>query len=348
MTLLEEPPRSLRLRIDRTGIADNWRMLDALSGSAETGAAVKANAYGVGVEAAVPALLAAGARSFFVAHWSEVGAVRTLAAQASVSVLHGVRNDQEAAYARATGAIPVINSLHQAQVWSASGGGPCHLMVDTGINRLGIAPSEIGDPAIRALTIDTLMSHLASADEDSALNALQLQRFREAAAAIPAKRLSLANSAGIARGADFACDLTRPGLALYGGVPHPSLAGRIRQVAFPEAAILQIRHLAPGDSVGYNATWTAQRPTRAATVSIGYADGFLRQMGPDCALQHEGKALPLLGRVSMDMIVVDASDSTAKEGDFLEIPCELPEVSRRSGLSQYEVLTVLGQRFARN
>ena len=344
----DEPPRSLRLRIDRDAIAANWRTLDALSGAAETGAAVKANAYGIGVDAAIPALLSAGARSFFVAHWSEVAPVRKLAPEAALAVLHGVRNVQEAAYARAMRAIPVINSLAQAAIWTQTGGGACHVMIDTGINRLGIAPEEIGDPVIAGLDIDILMSHLASADEESAQNLRQLERFKQASVGLPARRLSFANSAGIARAPDFAFDLTRPGLALYGGVPHPDLAGRISQVAFPEAAILQIRQLSAGDSVGYNATWTAPGPTRAATVSIGYADGLLRQMGAACAVQHKGQLLPVLGRVSMDMIVVDVSGSEAREGDFLEICCNLPELSAKTRLSQYEILTLLGDRFARN
>jgi len=348
MILPDPPQRSLRLRVDRQAIAANWRALDRLSGSAEAGAAVKADAYGLGVDAVVPALRDAGARQFFLAHWSEVPALLAHVPGHAIGLLHGVRNAQEAAYARATGVLPVINSLAQAQLWNDGGGGPCHAMVDTGINRLGLAPGELADPAVQKLEVDILLSHLASADEVSAQNARQLSIFRSAMQAVRAQRLSLANSAGIMLGADYHFDMTRPGLALYGGVAHPALAGRIAQVAFPQAAVIQLRDLKPGDAVGYNATWIADRLTRAATVSIGYADGLLRQMASGCALQHGGHDLPVIGRVSMDMIVVDAGTSGIKEGDFLDLPFDLPKLSQASGLSQYEILTVLGQRFARN
>lgn len=347
MTLPEEPPRSLRLRIDRDALTANWRALDRLSGDAMTGAAVKANGYGLGIHAVVPTLRDAGARQFFLAHWSEVAAVLEHVDGSAISVLHGIRNAEEAAYARATGVIPTINSLRQAALWTQSGGGTCHLMVDSGINRLGLAPSEVGDPAVQALEIDILMSHLASAEEESAQNARQLRIFQDIIPSVRAKRLSLANSAGIMLGAEYCFDLTRPGLALYGGIAQPALSSHISQVAYPQAAIMQTRDLLPGDSVGYNALWTAERPTRVGTVSIGYADGFLRMMGPGSALQHGEHALPVLGRVSMDMTVVDLGNSNAKEGDFLDLPGNLPALSRSSGLSQYEILTLMGQRFDR-
>lgn len=347
MTTPDLPPASLRLRIDAQALAENWRTLDRLSGNARAGAAVKADGYGLGIDSVMPALLQAGARQFFVAHWSEVPGLLAYTNGASIAVLHGVANEREAAFARATRAIPVINSLRQAQIWQATGGGVCHLMVDSGMNRLGLEPGRLGEPIIGQLAVDTLMSHLASADEDSAQNARQLQIFREAAAQIRANRLSLANSAGIALGADYHFDLTRPGLALYGGVPRQELAGRIRQVVHVEAAVLQVRQLRPGDLVGYNAQWQADRPMQAATISIGYADGFLRSRGAASALQHDGRALPIIGRISMDMVIVDCTGIPLQEGDFCSVSYDLPQVSRTSGLSQYELLTVLGRRFER-
>ncbi len=351
MTITEPgnpPPATLRLRIDRQAIAANWRALATLSGTAEAGAAVKANAYGLGVAAAMPALVEAGARTFFVAHWSEVPDVLALAGGGEVAVLHGITGEADAAFARQTGAIPVINSPRQAQLWQDAGGGPCHLMVDTGINRLGIAMEELGHEVIAALDVDMLMSHLASADEDTGQNARQLELFGEAIAQRPARRLSLSNSAGIALGADYGFDLTRPGLALYGGVPRGELEGVIRQAAFPEAAVLQLRQLQPGDMVGYNATFTAPAAMRAATVSIGYADGFLRARGPVTALQYQGHELPVIGRVSMDMVVVDCSQCSAlREGDFVQVPFNLASASNACGISQYELLTTLGSRFER-
>ena len=344
----ELPPPTLRLRLDEDALAANWRALDAMSGAARAGAAVKADAYGLGADKAVPVLRDAGARDFFVAHWSEAPEVVRHVDPAQVSVLHGPVHAEDAAYARAVGVKPVLNSVAQARLWTEAGGGRCDLMVDTGINRLGVPLADIGDPAIAALEIDVLMSHLASADENSALNAVQLARFRGVCEAVPARRRSLANSAGIALGPDFAFDLTRPGLSLYGGVPRSELQGAIRQVAFPQAAVIQVRQLAPGDSVGYNATFTARSPMRAGVVSLGYADGFLRSRGPGGALRHGAARLPLLGKVSMDMVVVDLTQAPeAREGDWLDVPFDLPEVARASGLSQYELLTTLGRRFRR-
>lgn len=342
------PPPTLRLGLDHHALAENWHVLDRLSGGAEAGAAVKANAYGLGVAAVVPTLIEAGARSFFVAHWSEVPAVIAHTSPQSVSVLHGPMNEADVAFARATGVKPVLNSLYQVQLWLRSGGGLCDVMVDSGINRLGLSMHEIGDPSIQMLEIDLLMSHLASADEDSSLNADQLRRFGRAAGAIRAKRLSLANSAGIALGPDYAFDLTRPGLALYGGIPRPELASRIRQVAKPEATILQRRQLQAGDSVGYNAVFTAPRSMPVGVVSLGYADGFLRCWTGKAALQSQGASLPLLGKVSMDMVVIDLTSAPQlREGDWVQIPYDLPEAAQISGMSQYELLTTLGSRYRR-
>jgi alanine racemase len=348
LPMIDPPPASLRLHVDAQALAHNWQTLNRLSGSASAGAAVKADAYGVGVAQVLPPLLAAGARDFFVAHWGEVAAVLKHASPLQLSVLHGVNTASEAAYARALGVRPVINSPDQARLWQAAGGGPCDLMVDTGINRLGVTMADIGDPAIAALDVQVLMSHLASADEDVALNAQQLAKFRDVAQHVPHKALSLANSAGIALGTDYAFDLTRPGLALYGGIARPELADAIRQVVFPQAAVIQRRRLSAGESVGYNATFIAGNEMEVATISIGYADGFLRCRGPGSALIFAGIALPILGRVSMDMTVVDCSLAPElAAGDFVDIPFALPQVARSSGLSQYELLTSLGKRFLR-
>jgi alanine racemase len=343
------PPRSLRLRLDREALAGNWRALDRLSGSARAGAAVKADAYGIGVANAVPVLREAGCETFYVAHWSEVSELLALVAPEQIVVLHGPIRAEDVVFARATGVRPVINSLYQARLWLDGGGGRCDLMVDTGINRLGLPPEEIGDPQIAGLEIDTLMSHLASADEDSAQNEAQRRLFENLAPHVPHRRRSLANSAGIALGRDFAFDMTRPGLSLYGGVPRRELAADIRQVAHPQAAVLQLRELSPGDKVGYNATFTAERPMRAATVSLGYADGFLRCWSGKGALRFGEAVLPLLGRVSMDMVVVDCSTvPDLREGDWLDVPYDLPQAAERCGLSQYELLTTLGRRFQRS
>jgi alanine racemase len=342
------PGAALRLAIDREALRANWRTLDALSGAARAAAAVKANAYGLGVGVAVPELHAAGCRDFYVAHPREAAELIGILDPASIGVLHGPLSDADAAWLQAVGIRPVINSVAQARRWLHAGGGPCDLMVDTGINRLGLPLDQLGDEAIAMLDIDVLLSHLASAEEASPLNALQLARWQDACRAMPHRRASLANSAGITLGADYHGDLTRPGLALYGGIACAALAGSIRQVVRPEAAIMQVRQIEAGDSVGYNATFIADSSMRVATIALGYADGYLRCWSGKGVLSAEGQALPVLGRVSMDMTVVDITAAPhLREGDWLEAVYYLPDAAAASGLSQYELLTLLGARFAR-
>ena len=339
------PPPSLRLIIDNQALADNWLALDRMSGTARAGAAVKADSYGLGVDRCVPVLWQAGCRDFFVAHWSEVPGVIAHVPANRVAVLHGPQTPEDAAFARETGVRPVIDSLRQARLWAEAGGGPCDLMIDSGINRLGIAPAELADPAVQALDVHTLLSHLACADEDVAMNARQLAVFRDCLPAISHRQASLANSAGIALGGDYAFDLTRPGLALYGGVPRPELAGRIAQVAYPQAALIQTRTIGAGASVGYNATFTAPADMRIGVVSLGYADGILRSWAGAHFLHGERK-LPILGKVSMDMIVIDlAAAPELSDGDWVELPYHLPDAAQQTTLSQYELLTILGNRF---
>ncbi len=342
------PPPTLRLRLDEDALAANWRALDRLSGRADAAAAVKADGYGLGAAKVVPVLRDAGARAFYVAHWSEVPEVVAHVSPAQVSVLHGPIRPEDAHYARAVGVRPVINSIPQARVWIEAGGGPCDLMIDTGINRLGVSLAEIGDPVIAKLKVETLLSHLARADEDHPMNLAQLSRFAVVVGSIAHRRASLANSAGIALGGTYHLEQTRPGLALYGGIPRGELNNVISQVAYPEAALIQVRQLAPGDSVGYNATYTATSPVRAGVVSLGYADGYLRCWSGVGALECDGASLPLLGRVSMDMVVVDLSAAPGlREGDWVGVPWHLPQAAAASGLSQYELLTGLGRRFRR-
>lgn len=344
----EPPPASLRLKIDSGALAANWRALDRLSGAASAGAAIKADAYGLGARLVAPVLRQAGARQFYVAHWAEVPPLLDLLPAGEISVLHGPLTAADAEFARATGVRPVLNTLHQAGLWLEAGGGPCDLMVDSGMNRLGLAAGDLADPLVGRLQVETLMSHLASAEEDTPQNEAQRYAFVAACAQVPAKRRSLANSAGIALGAPFAFDLTRPGLALYGGVPCAALATHLEQVVQPQAAVIQLRDLRPGDLVGYNATFTAPRPMKVAILSLGYADGYLRGWSGKGTVRSDGVAMPVLGRVSMDLLIVDCSANIAiREGDWLDIDYNLSESSKISGLSQYELLTVLGKRFQR-
>ena len=302
--LLKAPDYPLRLTIDAAALAGNWRALDRLSGSASAGAAVKADAYGLGARRVVPLLWEAGCRTFFVAHWAEAAELLDLVPPAGIAVLHGPMTASDAAFGHAAGLRPVLNSLAQARLWQAAGGGPCDLMVDTGINRLGLPLSDLGEPLIAGLAVDTLHSHLACAEEQTPLNEVQRRRWIEACQQVPHRRASLANSAGIMLGADYHGELTRPGLAIYGGVPCAGLAGQIRQVAYPEAQLIQRRRVQPGESVGYNATFTATTAMEVGVVSLGYADGYLRAWS-NLGSFHSGEhQLPVVGRVSMDMTVI--------------------------------------------
>ncbi|MEN9683513.1 MAG: alanine racemase [Pseudomonadota bacterium] len=348
MMLPDPAPSALRLTIDAAALAANWRALDRLSGAAAAGAAVKADAYGLGAARCVPVLAAVGCRDFFVAHTAEAVALAGLVPAGQVSVLHGPHDAAEAALLRDLGVRPVINSLRQAALWHAAGGGACDLMVDTGINRLGVTLAELGDPVIAGLAVQGLLSHLASAEDDPPLNARQLAQWQSARAAVPHHQASLANSAGIMLGADYHGDLTRPGIALYGGVPCAALDGVIAQVARPEAVVMQVRNVSAGEGVGYNHTFTASAAMRVGVVSIGYADGYLRCWSGKGAMLASGQRLPVLGRVSMDMTVIDLTHAAdVHEGDWVGVDYALPQAAAISGLSQYELLTLLGTRFAR-
>ena len=338
-------PRPLRLTIDSAALRSNWTWLAERAGT-RCGAAIKANGYGLGAREAMLALHAAGCRDFFVTTWDEAERLGGLPADGSVAVLHGVGPHDLAAALQST-AKPVLNSIAQVARWKADGQGrPCDVMVDTGMNRLGLRPDEIA--SLDGVALDTLHSHLACADEDHAMNARQLERFREVAAAVPAKRYSLANSAGICLGHNYSFDLVRPGLALYGGIPRREADGGIRQVARVEAEVLQRRTIRAGETCGYGATFVAEADTEAAILNIGYADGYLRGFSSS-GWGYAGEiTLPVLGRVSMDLLAVgcDAAPDL-KEGDWVELDYRLPDAAAASGLSQYELLTTLGARFER-
>jgi alanine racemase len=337
--------RPLRLTIDRSAIQDNWRWLQQKAGTV-AGAAIKADGYGLGARETLDALAEAGCRDFFVSNWAEADALESLPQGVSLVVLHGVgRDDGEAALRSA--ARPCLNSVEQVARWrEIAPGRSCDVMIDTGMNRLGLRPTEID--ALDGLNIDTLHSHLACADEDSAMNAMQLERFRTVASTVPATRYSLANSAGICLGPDYGFDLVRPGISLYGGVHRPEAEGHIRQVARVEAQIVQRRLIPEGESCGYGATFVARADTHAAILNIGYADGYLRGFSSRGTAFAGEFALPVLGRVSMDLIAVGVDAGPhLQEGDWVEIDYDLPSASEQSGLSQYELLTGLGSRFER-
>lgn len=338
------PP--LRLNLDGNALVANWRFLKS-HGKAACGAAVKADGYGLGAREVVSRLRDAGCRDFFVAHWEEAAAIADLVPPQWISVLNGI-DDRDITPGLQSGAIPVLNTPKQIAMWKAAGGGRCHVMFDSGINRLGIGPEQLSPDLLEGLDIDIFMSHLASADEDSGQNLSQLALFREQANMLKANRLSLANSAGIMLGPDYHFDLTRPGLALYGGVVRSAMASAIMPVVSISARVLQVRQLQAGDPVGYNATHVCTGLIKVATLSIGYADGYLRGFSGKGKVAFNGISLPVIGRVSMDLITVDISPSPEiAEGDWVDVAYHLPEASSISGLSQYELLTGLGSRFDR-
>lgn len=339
-----EPP--LRLHLDGNALIANWRLLKR-QGVADCGAAVKADAYGLGAREVVKRLHNAGCRDFFVAHWGEAAAIADLVPAGSISVLNGI-NAAEIPLIRRLGAIPVLNTPDQIRLWKAAGGGACNIMLDSGINRLGIGPAQTEAALFDGLEIDILMSHLASADEDSGQNAAQLANFVEIGREIRAKRRSLANSAGIFLGTDYHFELTRPGLSLYGGIARPEMAESIQPVVRLSARILQTRQLETGERVGYNGTFTCPRQMRVGTASLGYADGYLRAFAGNGSAYHHGRKMPVIGRISMDLVTIDLSISPdLKEGDWVDIVYDLAKASCSTGLSQYELLTNLGTRFER-
>ena len=346
---------SARLLVDTAAIVANWRTFAKASGRAETGAALKADGYGVGAAGIMPALAGAGCREIFVAHWAEVAALGPLPGGVRVAVLHGA-GPAEMGTALASPARPVLVTAGQIAAWKPTGR-PCDVMVDTGMNRLGLSPAEAASDLLSGLDLDTLHSHLACTETPAhPLNAVQRSLFADLAARIPARRYALANSGGIGLGTDYAFDLTRPGIGLFGGGEGPGGAV-LAQVAAIEAPILQVRDVAAGASVGYAATFVARRPTRVAVVALGYADGYPRsgsgervgRVGGGGVGRVGGVACPLIGRVSMDLMTFDVTDAPpCAEGDWLAVDFDLPATALVSGRTQYELLTGLGARYARS
>ena len=335
----------LRLTIDRAALVANWRWL-AATANTKCGAAIKADGYGLGARETLAALADAGCRDFLVSTWAEAEELGTMPEGASLSVLHGVGPD-DVADALASNAKPVLNTAEQVARWrQIAEDRLCDVMVDTGMNRLGLRRDEIA--LLEGLEIDICMSHLACADEDHQLNRTQLSRFFDVRDAVTAQRYSLANSAGICLGRDYSFDLVRPGLALYGGIPRDSAVGHIAQVAHLEVQVVQRRTIRTGESCGYGATFTATSRTEAAVVNVGYADGYWRGFSNAGGASAGGVKLPVLGRVSMDLVILGCDDAAdLREGDWVEMDYDLREASVASAMSQYELLTGLGDRFER-
>lgn len=353
-----------RLTIDLDALAGNWRTLQRHAGGAECAGVVKADSYGLGLDATAPALWEAGCRTYFVAHVHEGVRLRGLLPSAVIYVLNGLLPGSADAHARER-LRPVLGSVEEIEEWRtflATSGwrGEAALHVDTGINRLGLdlAAAAALAARLREVPLSLVLSHLACA-EDAAhpMNALQVAAFREARGHYPGVPASLANSSGIfLPGATF--DLVRPGYALHGGNPLPGRPSPTRPVVALEAGVIQVRDVPEGASVGYGASWTAGRPSRIAYIHLGYADGFLRAgSGPDghsgAVVSVADRRCPVVGRISMDMAAADVTDlpeGTLRRGDAVEVigpTLSIEEVAERAGTIGYELLTDLGRRYER-
>lgn len=332
------------LLVDTEALAGNWRRLARASGRARCGAAIKADGYGLGAHGVLDALFAAGAREFFVASWAEAAALGTLPEGARLAVFHGVTPaEMETALWLSPQVRPVLNTPAQVALWRETGRS-ADVMVDTGMNRLGLTDLSV----LAGFPLDTLHSHLACADTPShPLNTAQLTAFRAAASSLPSVPLALANSAGIALGPDYHLDLTRPGIGLYGAGPSAE-RDQLEPVFAIKAPVLQLREVPAGHAIGYGAAYAAPRPMRVAVAALGYADGYPRGLTGHGAAIHEGVRCPLVGRVSMDLTMFDVSDAPQiAEGDWLAIDFDLAAAAAALGRAEYELLTGLGHRYAR-
>ncbi len=359
-----EPLASGRITIDLEALVANWRRVAALAPRSAAAAVVKADAYGIGIEPAVRALAASGCASFFVATPSEGLRARSVAPEAAIYVLDGLIKGSERFYLAAD-LRPILNTIAEAEAWAAlpstAPKPPPAIQVETGMNRLGLTLPEAIALAARADLVEALkpallMSHLACADDpNNRKNREQLAVFETVTDFFPKLPASLANSGGVLLGPEFHFNLIRPGIALYGGrasVAHAPFA----PVVTLEARILQIHDVEAGQSVGYGAVEKLAQRTRIATLGVGYADGYHRLAGSSDqkpgGFGHIGEAyVPIVGRVSMDLITVDVGEAPeARVGDWVELighHIPLDDVAAHATTIGYEILTSLGGRLAR-
>jgi len=337
------------LTINLDAVANNWRALNAKSDiTVQTGAVVKADGYGLGAARVARALTTAGVHKFFVAFAEEGVTLRdALGPTPEIFVFSGhMAGDTDMIADMAL--TPVLNSLGQlTRHLEGLPGHPFGVQLDTGMNRLGMEPAEW--QAVQQVVLQAgpqlLMSHLACADEpDHPMNRQQLTRFHELTDGLQVPR-SLAATGGILLGPEYHFDLTRPGIGLYGGLPFDAAEPAVKL----ELPVIQIRELEPGESVGYGNTWIAERLTRLATVSSGYADGLFRALGEKVQLYCGAEKCPVVGRVSMDLLTVDITD-ISENPKTLDIICDHQQIDALAdmvGTIGYEILTSLGPRYAR-
>ena len=354
-----------RLTIDLAALCANHALLAARAAPARAAAVVKADAYGLGADKVAPALAGAGCRDFFVAHLAEARALAPLLpADARLYILNGLQPGTERSCA-ALRALPVLNSIEQARNWMECAKTlgrplPAVIQIDSGMSRLGLPPADAEtlahDEIFAAhVPIALVMSHLACSDEpDHPANQAQRVRFERLALLFPGAPLSLANSGGVLLPAEFHKDLVRPGVSLYGAAPNnQSDPNPMRPVVALDARVIQVRTIPEGTGVGYGLSFTAEAPTRIATIAVGYADGWPRSLGNRGAAYFNGTRLPIAGRVSMDSITLDVSalpEGALGLGDWVELlgPHQsVDQVAADAGTIAYEILTNLGPRYSR-
>jgi alanine racemase len=351
------------LTIDLDAVAENYRRLRAQLARAVCGAAVKADAYGLGVAQVAPALARAGCRDFFVAHLDEGIVLRPRLPEAAIYVLNGVLPGEEADFA-AHRLIPALNSLPQIDRWAKwardhETTAPAAIHVDTGMSRLGLEDSDLDSLAqdahrLAGIDLRLVMSHLACAEEtENPMNEAQRTGFERARRRLPDVRASLANSSGIFLGPAYQFDLARPGAGLYGVNPTPGRPNPMLPVIRLEGKIVQVRDIDHPRTVGYGAAHSVRRRSKIATVAIGYADGYLRSLSGRGLCRLADFEVPIVGRVSMDLItldVTDVPDAVAVEGAVVEMigaTHTVDDVADKAGTNGYEILTGLGPRYQR-
>ena len=356
------------ITVDLGVIAANWKALAAKVASAQCGAVVKADAYGLGAARVIPALVQAGCTTFFIATPGEAEQARKFAPKATIYALDGLVGDSGATFAD-LGVRPVLSTFSDVMVWAALAKSrstklPAGVHIDTGLNRLGLPAGDVRRLAsdatsLAAFDLTLVMSHLASADVPSdKKNRDQLLAFETLSALFPRVPRSLAASDGLMLGPSYHFDLVRPGYALYGGQASQSNPAPVKPAVTVRARILAVNDVAPGETVGYSATWRAKRPSRIATIAAGYADGVPRSASsrdglPGGQVMIGNKPAPIVGRVSMDLITVDVTDvdrAAIKPGDFATLIGEgvtIEDAGYAASTIGYEILTRLGQRFTR-
>lgn len=341
-------------RVDLAILVSNWRQLSERAPRAAAAGVVKANGYGLGAIPVARALLGAGCRRFYVAHAREGAALRpALGEAAEIAVLHGFTPGDASMFAQAQ-LQPVLNSPAQIHDWIEAGrpGAGAALHIDTGMNRLGVSESDWPEVQNALPRPDWLLTHLACADEPGhAQNRAQLKRFLDGSQMWAQTRRSLAATAGVYLGQDYHFDEVRLGVGLFGGGPVPPDGSATSDVVEVSAPVLMVRQVGPGQSVGYGATWTAAAPTDVAVVALGYADGFLRAGSNRGYGVIGGRRRPIIGRVSMDLIMIDVTGLRVHPGDrveFLGGAARLREQASAAGAADYEFLVRLGDRLTRS